>query len=494
MKILIADDDRVSSLILRNTLEKMGHEVTTAASGTDGWQKLQEEEHHVVISDWMTTGIDGPELCRLIRGRNTGSYTYVLLFTGRSRRDDRFRGLKAGADDFLAKPLDTSELEARLGVAQRILDMQQELQRRSAGLDALGEDLTDKNTQLEEALTYLGGASLRFQELFQGVPFGCYTYDREGRIQEWNRAAEALYGYRSEEVFERYIWDTVSKADDENATKDIVAGVFSGNAFTGLIRQDRRSDGSLIDVQCSTFPLKSSDGNVYGAISANVDITDRIRLENQVKEQLNASQVLNALLAQQREKLAQANARLQLLATTDELTGLRNHRSFREGLEQSFALARRQNLPLTVILVDVDDFKKYNDSFGHPAGNYVLQATAAALLASARKQDIVARYGGEEFVVILPGTDVEGGAIAAERMRREIEETPREGRKVTASFGVATMTPDTINATDLVDQADLALYLSKENGRNQVTNYTQAANGYERGSEHLEVISPTVPC
>src|ERR1041385_6108006 len=137
MKILIADDDRVSSLILRNSLEKMGREVTPTSSGLDGWRKLQNDDYNLVMSDWMMPEMDGLELCRRIRGHETGTYTYIILFTGRARREDRLDALNAGADDFLAKPLDTAELTARLAVSQRILDMQCELQSRSISLESL---------------------------------------------------------------------------------------------------------------------------------------------------------------------------------------------------------------------------------------------------------------------------------------------------------------------------------------------------------------------
>jgi two-component system chemotaxis response regulator CheY len=167
------------------------------------------------------------------------------------------------------------------------------------------------------------------------------------------------------------------------------------------------------------------------------------------------------------DQLARQNALLAELASTDELTGVKNRRRFREDLEMLFAQADRQNFPLSLILLDIDHFKQYNDTFGHPAGDRVLQQVGATLRASLRSQDVVARYGGEEFVVILPGTGAAGAVEAAERLRMAIAGRDWPLRPVTASFGAATSGLDTPDAATLVDRADRALYLSKEAGRNR---------------------------
>jgi two-component system cell cycle response regulator len=169
--------------------------------------------------------------------------------------------------------------------------------------------------------------------------------------------------------------------------------------------------------------------------------------------------------------LHRRNAQLAELATIDELTGAKNRRRFREDLGMLFALATRQGTSLSVVMLDVDHFKQYNDEFGHPAGDDVLRTIVRTLREGTREQDVVARYGGEEFVVLLPATSAEASIILAERLRSKIEAIPWPKRQVTASLGVATTGPDIPNSSALVEAADQALYRSKRAGRNRVTSY-----------------------
>src|SRR5262249_11543637 len=143
MKVLIVEDDPMSALILRKTLESMGHECMAAADGLHAWELLEQHEIRLVISDWMMPRMDGLELCRRIRGRGRGRpvYTYVIVVTAKRQRKDRIEALQAGADDLVSKPYDQGELMARTRVAQRILAMQEELQARSLELEAMRDAL-----------------------------------------------------------------------------------------------------------------------------------------------------------------------------------------------------------------------------------------------------------------------------------------------------------------------------------------------------------------
>ena len=187
-----------------------------------------------------------------------------------------------------------------------------------------------------------------------------------------------------------------------------------------------------------------------------------------VQEELQAQ---NEELVESRALLADQNERLASLATTDGLTGIKNRRTFQEKLEEDFKYSVRYDAPLALILLDVDKFKSYNDTFGHPAGDAVLKEVAAILSQCARETDFVARYGGEEFVVILPQTDPADAVDVAERLRAGIEAGDWIERPVTASFGVANIGDGASTPADLISQADGALYMSKENGRNRVTRY-----------------------
>lgn len=156
-------------------------------------------------------------------------------------------------------------------------------------------------------------------------------------------------------------------------------------------------------------------------------------------------------------------------ANTDGLTELNNHRAFQETLANELQRALRYKAPLSVLLLDVDKFKQYNDTYGHPAGDQVLKQVAAILSAGARNTDFVARYGGEEFVLILPNTESTGALELAERLRKDVETRKGFERDVTISFGVATLSKEAMSAPELITQADKALYASKHAGRNRVT-------------------------
>ncbi|HEO70262.1 MAG TPA: sensor domain-containing diguanylate cyclase, partial [Candidatus Hydrogenedentes bacterium] len=182
------------------------------------------------------------------------------------------------------------------------------------------------------------------------------------------------------------------------------------------------------------------------------------------------------------EGLQRVNERLEVLAVTDDLTGLYNHRYFRERLEEECARAQRYQLPLSCIILDVDDFKRVNDTYGHLTGDCVLREIAARTSQMVRKSDIVARYGGEEFVVIMPQTDLEGAHTQAERIRKGICEKPFDGLpeddRVTVSIGTAVFDTQTMQDCEaLIRTADEALYEAKKAGKNCVVTKQRSVEG-----------------
>jgi diguanylate cyclase (GGDEF)-like protein len=182
----------------------------------------------------------------------------------------------------------------------------------------------------------------------------------------------------------------------------------------------------------------------------------------------------------------------QASAYRDELTGLCNFRYFKDHLAREIHRSERFGLPVSLVMVDIDDFKHFNDTNGHEAGNQALAEVARLLIESLRKIDVAARYGGEEFAIILPSTSKTAAIKIAERARRRIEShafqhaTDQPGGRLTVSMGVASHPADAGDATDLVSHADSALYVSKTLGKNQVHPYSQSRRSFRRVDAAIE--------
>ncbi len=202
-------------------------------------------------------------------------------------------------------------------------------------------------------------------------------------------------------------------------------------------------------------------------------VIDRIP-RTMTSEQLECLQTLGRQIIAQLElrrhvfELETVNQKLKILAASDGLTELWNYRTFRERLEVEYARSRRYGSDLSLILLDIDNFKSYNDTFGHPAGDEVLKNAANILKRSVRQSDVAARYGGEEFVLLLPETNAARAVELAERLRCQITEQVSAERPITASFGVSTLRPASISSSSLVDEADRALYHAKARGKNRM--------------------------
>ena len=193
-----------------------------------------------------------------------------------------------------------------------------------------------------------------------------------------------------------------------------------------------------------------------------------LELQNDEMRHINAQLIeLKKQLEFNNEELESANDRLAALATEDGLTGLKNHRAFQDKLEHVLFEHRDSNSPLSLILLDVDFFKQYNDTFGHPAGDEILKTFSRTLQECGRNGDFVARYGGEEFAIILPYTDKKDAIIAAERYRTTLHSHTWPLRVMTASFGISTTSSLVLCPADLIAQADAALYSAKESGRDR---------------------------
>lgn len=216
---------------------------------------------------------------------------------------------------------------------------------------------------------------------------------------------------------------------------------------------------------------RDADGNVSQILVNVVDTTDRKVLHEQVENQVLEIQDTNLALEIQTNALEEANAQLEALAFTDGLTSIANHRSFQEELAKNFEIAKKRKRRLALMLVDVDHFKQYNDTYGHPSGDIVLKRVASVIRDACPQGCLPARYGGEEFAVLCPGFSGNEVLMLAESIRDAIESTPWPERSVTVSIGAVNLSSDIATPSELVTASDNALYSSKASGRNCVTFY-----------------------
>lgn len=279
---------------------------------------------------------------------------------------------------------------------------------------------------------------------------GIITIDSKGVIQTFNPASEKIFGYSSQEILGKNISQLMPEPD--SSQHDGYLEKYLKTGITNIIGFSREVVG--LKKNGESFPLEININEMTWQEKSEFvgivrDITQRRELEEKLKR----------------------------LSVLDGLTGIGNRRLFDETLDKEWKRAMRDQLPLSLILLDIDFFKLYNDSYGHQGGDTCLKQVATALAqCSQRPADLVARYGGEEFAVILPETNLEGASNLAEAIRSSIENLKIEHNKntassyVTVSSGVSVMTPNRgALCEQLISNADKALYQAKENGRNQVS-------------------------
>ena len=211
-------------------------------------------------------------------------------------------------------------------------------------------------------------------------------------------------------------------------------------------------------------PILDDGGKTRGALATFDDITQLEAKNDELQEMLTR-------LEKSRDEVRQQNQQLQVLATQDPLTRCLNRRSFFERIEMEYSRAKRYGHELSCMMIDIDHFKKINDTYGHQVGDRVLQEMAEKLKSTLRDSDILCRYGGEEFCVILPHIGPGDGLKAGERIRAAIASSKIQGVAVRASFGVSSLGLGAANPQELIGQADLALYTAKKEGRNRVVQW-----------------------
>ncbi|MFA9202493.1 MAG: PAS domain S-box protein [Flavobacteriales bacterium] len=311
------------------------------------------------------------------------------------------------------------------------------------------QDVTER-LQKERALQQ---SEHRYRDLFENANDLIQSVTPEGQILFVNRAWRDTLGYSVNEIKHLSVFEVIhpdSQAHCMDTFRKILQGALIERVEAAFISKDGRKILVEGSINCSF-----ENGRPVATRSIFRDVTQRKADEAKILEQS--------------QKLTEANHLLHVLAVTDALTGLKNRRAMDDLLSGEFTQAQQKGTPLSLILLDVDHFKSYNDTFGHPAGDEVLRKLAEILSRVARASDIVARYGGEEFMIILPHTGRKGALRLAERCRQDILSAAWPHRGISASFGIAVLDLACMaSVSTLIEHADQALYHAKSLGRNCV--------------------------
>lgn len=319
--------------------------------------------------------------------------------------------------------------------------------------------------------------------LLNDAPCGYFSITDKGIIQSVNQTLLTMLGYDDEELLERHIESTMSLANKMFFHTYFYPYIQLYGRVNEMYLSFRTKDGKDLPVLLNGIRRNRDGKAVIDCIA--LEMRKRIEHEKDImktKQQLEALyqqtneanhrlELLHAQYEKKQKELLELNEKLETLASTDPLTGLKNRRHFQEQLQKHTEIAERTGAPFSLCIIDIDRFKSINDTYGHPVGDLVLTRLAQLLQEQSPGDAVVARFGGEEFVILLPGLDREQVAAAAERYRSATETTPLGDLRITISIGAATFSAEEKPELSLLQQADQALYFSKNNGRNRVTHY-----------------------
>ena len=449
-RVLVVDDIPANVKLLEARLSAEYFDVVTAMSGKEALAICERAECDLVLLDVMMPDMDGFEVCRRLKSNPATHHIPVVMVTALDQPSDRVRGLEAGADDFLSKPISDLALIARVRSLSRLKMVTDELRMRAVTSRDIGIESPEREAVAD---TGRGGRVL-------------IVDDRPGSHE---RIAAVLSAEHTVEV-ETDPNEALFRAAEGNYDLLIVSLDLANFDALRLCSQVRSLDRTRnLPILAVTEP----DNNARMVRGLEIGVNDYL-LRPIDKNELLArarSQVRKRRYAERLRDNVQMSIEM---AITDALTGLFNRRYMESHVATLIEQALARGKPLTALVIDIDYFKSVNDTYGHDAGDDVLREFALRIKRSIRGIDLACRCGGEEFVVVMPETDMAVAAMVAERLRRRIAADPfpiEQGARsipVTISIGIAALRGKEEGAAALLKRADQALYRAKRDGRNRV--------------------------
>ena len=476
-KILLVEDSETQLQFLKEGLEENGFEVETALNGAEAYKKFFECTPDIIISDIMMPVIDGYQFCRMIKSKEETKKIPVILLTILDKKIDGFWGKKAGAQLFLSKSIDMKELCSSVNATLRRYPVTDEYK---ANIASMAKNDNTAQTQLNTILNDLLMKSVFANEFRNLSDFMNYErilvekmFSLLSSFVEYNVAG--IFFASPDNLSETILYiDTLGRNFSKSLLSDIQYDFFKKmdefreykEAKFEVIRMllGKEVDYKFSDLKSKIIIPLIFDKKLIGGICfysrADIDYASFSYFDIMISELLN----IFKMKYQYTEK--------EFMSVLDGLTGLYNRRQFEINLEQEYNRSKRHMSEFSLAILDIDFFKKVNDTYGHQYGDYVLKSVADLMKASFRKTDLLYRYGGEELVIIMPETNIEGAIIPVQRLRRSVEEFDFNYNgvkaKVTVSMGLTMNYQEFNSAQQLLKSADEALYKAKESGRNRV--------------------------
>jgi diguanylate cyclase (GGDEF)-like protein len=478
--VLLADDNKLVVKFTGSILEGEGYKVDVAWDGVETITKAYSLLPDLLILDIEMPKIKGYQVCQLLKDDPHTSWIPIIMLTGREQQSDMFWGLKTGADAYITKGF---KPEALITKVKELLDKSSNShQAKETARKRVREisedyiiskvmDLLDSKLYETTVLNEIASLSSSLQDYTETIRS---LFEILGKLVNYSLGGVIIF--EEEDLF-LYV-NRPSLEDDLIAFEEHLLELATGyawekrakeNLHRTLFNQDRvRGSGEEPPVKFSFFHLPlTARKKIIGVLLLAGPPTPAFKRD--------APSLLK--LVEHEFTVVLDNARLyegaKRLAITDGLTRLYNHRFFQELFEKEHKRSDRYNSIFSLIMLDIDFFKKINDTYGHLYGDEILKEIASLIKGCLRGMDVVARYGGEEFAILLPETDIQEAVMTAERIRKCIEEhefmSLGPGVKVTVSLGVTTYPSSDISSrSDIVAKADAALYEAKEKGRNRV--------------------------